>query len=118
MINPSGKKYCAKGYTTLKAFENHANYNCRITLDDGMQYFVYANWMSNNRLHYWKGWHCEAGATRILIDKNLEIWSGECVNDKLGHALEGWDLLSEHSVCRRDHCTGCTDDLLTAKWKP
>lgn len=118
MIRQLEKKFYTKVDTTLKPFENHENYNCQITFDDGTQYLIYANWMRNNDLHNWKGWHCEAGATRILIDKNLNIWSGECENDRLGNVQEGWNLLPEHSTCRRDHCTGCTDDLLTAKWKP
>lgn len=98
--------------------ENHSNYNCEITLEDGEQYRVYANWLSNNQLHAWHGWHCEAGATRIMIDKNLNVWSGECKNDRLGSVDLDWKLLEHHSVCHRDSCTGCTEDLLTAKWQP
>jgi hypothetical protein len=45
----------------------------------------------------------------------LNIWSGQCQNQKLGHALEGFDLLDMPSICNRPRCTGCTDDLLTAK---
>lgn len=102
----------------MKAFENHHNYNCKVTLDNGEQYNIYSNWLNNNQLNAWLGWHCEAGVTRISIDKNLEIWSGECHNDRLGDSAQGWELISHHSVCRRHHCTGCTDDLLVAKWKP
>lgn len=99
-------------------FENHSNYNCRVTLDDGAQYQVYANWLGNNALHHWQGWHCEAGVTRILIDKNLDVWSGECKNDQLGHVDQDWTLIDHHSVCQRNSCTYCTDDLVIAKWQP
>lgn len=102
----------------MTAFENHSNYNCQIITDDGAEYLVFANWLSNNNLHRWQGWHCEAGATRIYIDKELEVWSGECHNDRLGDMVTGWQLIDDHSVCRRESCTGCTDDLITAKRKP
>jgi hypothetical protein len=99
-------------------FENHNNYNCEITLDNNEQYRVYANWLRNNDLHHWQGWNCEAGATHIHIDKNLTVWSGECKNNWLGSVDQGWQLFDNHSICQQDSCTGCTDDLLTAKWKP
>jgi hypothetical protein len=102
----------------LKTFENHENYNCKASLEDGSQYYLYANWLSNNELHHWRDWHCEAGVTRILIDKNLNVWSGECKNDKLGDIDQGWSLFEHHSVCSKEHCTGCTEDLLTTKWCP
>jgi hypothetical protein len=99
-------------------FENHPTYNCRVTLADGNEYQMYASWLANNDQHHWQGWHCEAGVTRIHIDKNLQVWSGECNNDRLGDIFTGWDLFDGHSVCHRETCTGCTDDLLAAKWKP
>lgn len=102
---------------TSNFFENHSNYNCRVTLDNDQQYHIYANWLSNNNLHEWKGWHCEAGMTRIHIDKNLQIWSGECRNDLIGDALTQWHLFVEPSICHKTTCSGCTDDLITAKWR-
>lgn len=99
-------------------FENHENYNCRVTLDDGSEYTMYASWLRNADQHHWQGWYCESGATRIYIDKNLQVWSGECKNDWLGDITSGWRLLDDHSVCQRETCTGCTDDLQTAKWQP
>lgn len=100
----------------MSQFENHQNYNCRITTDDGQEFYVFANWLHNEHLDHWQGWHCEAGQTRLLIDKNLQVWSGECKNDYLGSALEEFytDL---PTVCKRITCTPCTDDLLTKKGK-
>ena len=98
-------------------FENHKNYNCKILLNNDEEYVIYANWMHNNQLDNWKGWACEAGAARIFIDKNLNVWSGECKNDLLGSIDNGWNLYQSHSLCKRDRCTGCTDDLIVKKWK-
>ena len=57
----------------LKPFENHPIYNCKITTDDGQEYLVYANWIHNEKLDNWQGWHCDAGHTRFYIDKNFDI---------------------------------------------
>ena len=95
-------------------FENHENYNCEITLDDGKTFKIYANWLHNNDLDHWKGWTCYAGSTRLYIDKNLNVWGSECGNDNLGHALTGFNMV-DHTVCRQETCTGCTDDLVTKK---
>ena len=100
----------------MKKFENHENYNCKIITDGGEEYLIYANWLHNEQLDHWQGWQCEAGATRLLIDKDFEIYNGECKNDSLGNALTGFELL-EYATCRQDRCTGCTDDLLVAKQK-
>lgn len=95
-------------------FENHPNYNCEIQTQSGQTYRVYANWIHNNQLDSWKGWNCQAGTTRLYIDKNLNVYSGECKNDHLGHGLDGFDLL-DGTVCKQDTCTGCTDDLIVRK---
>lgn len=98
----------------MSNFENHKNYNCKITLDSGSEFKVYANWIHNNNLDNWQGWHCDAGHTRLHIDKNFNVWSGECYNDHLGNALDTWEPKLD-TICKRDTCTGCTDDLMTAK---
>jgi hypothetical protein len=95
--------------------ENHKNYNCRVTTDTGEEYLIYANWLHNEKLDYWQGWTCKAGATRLLIDKNLEIYSGECHNDHLGN-INNFTLLDQ-TICKQERCTGCTDDLIVAKQK-
>ena len=101
-------------YFMQNKFENQENYNCRITLDSGEEYLIYANWLHNEQLDNWQGWTCEAGATRLLIDKDLKVYSGECKNDLLGSAIDEFTIL-EHSTCRQQRCTGCTDDLMVAK---
>lgn len=95
-------------------FENQSNYNCEITLDSGKQHLVYGNWIHNNDLDHWQGWHCSAGNTRFYIDKNFDIWSGECRNNHLGNVLGEWSVKTD-TVCERPTCTGCTDDLITHK---
>jgi len=94
---------------------NHKNYNCQITTEDGHQHLVYANWLHNEGLNTWQGYRCDAGHTRFSIDKNFDIWSGECRHDRLGNVLDNWDLKTD-TVCRRERCTGCTGDLLTKKY--
>ena len=97
-------------------FENDPNYNCEITLDNGESYLVYANFMHNNHLDSWHGWSCSAGDTRFYIDKDFKIWSGECKNDHLGNVLGDWNTKID-TLCKRNTCTGCTDDLVTEKFK-
>jgi len=98
----------------LSKFENHSNYNCEITLDSGEQFQIYANWMHNEKQDNFQGWSCEAGHTRFLIDKNFNIWDGECKNTQLGHVLGEWNINS-NNICKQSTCTGCTDDLIAAK---
>jgi hypothetical protein len=98
----------------LSKFENHVNYNCKIITDSGEEFLVYANWLHNEKLDSWQGWACDAGNTRFYIDKNFDIWSGECKNDYLGNVLDQW-AINAHTRCRRETCTGCTDDLITKK---
>lgn len=98
----------------LKDWVDHPNYNCEVTLEDGRQYRVYANWLHNEQLDHWHGWHCSAGAQRVFIDRNLQVYGGECQNDLLGSAQETFDLLIS-TVCKRSTCTGCTDDLMVEK---
>ena len=105
------------GLIQLKELKDHKNYNCKITTELGEEYLVYANWLHNEHLNNWQGWTCEAGATRLLIDKNFELYSGECKNDHLGSAL-GEFTIFDQTICRRERCSGCTDDLLVNKKAP
>ena len=102
---------------TLKSFENHPNYNCRVKLDNGEEYLIYANWMHNENLDNWQGWHCQAGSVRLMIDKDLQVYGGECKNDYLGSAIDGFEPLSS-TICQQPTCTGCTDDLMIEKRSP
>lgn len=97
----------------MKKLENHKNYNCIVTTDTEEQFHLYANWLHNNDCNYFQGWECEAGITRLHIDKNLNVFSGECKNNFLGD-IENFSPL-ETNICARERCTGCTDDLIVAK---
>lgn len=95
-------------------FVNHENYNCQITLDDGRQYLVYANWIHNNELDHWQGWDCSAGVNRIFIDYDGKVYDGECKNSLLGDLNSEWNIKIDN-ICTRNRCTGCTDDLIIKK---
>lgn len=101
----------------MSKFENHKNYNCKIITDDNQEFYVYANWIHNSGLDHWKGWTCHAGYTRLHIDKNLNVWSGVCENDFLGSATSNF-YTNTPTICQRETCIGCTDDLLTRKNQP
>ena len=98
----------------MSEFKNHPNYNCRITLDNGEQYLVYAHWIHNQGLDHWQGWHCQAGSRRLYIDKDFTVYSALCRNDHLGSAINGFELL-DSTICQRKRCHSCTDDILTHK---
>lgn len=98
----------------MSKFKNHKNYNCKVTTESGEEYRVYANWLHNEKLDQWQGWQCNAGHTRLYIDKNFDVWSGECKNNYLGNAIDNWEL-KFNTTCNQPTCTGCTDDLMTTK---
>lgn len=100
----------------MSSYENHKNYNSKITLDSGEEYFVYVNWLHNNDLDHWKGWSCDAGVTHFFVNKNYDIWDGMCKNAYLGNILKEWSPLT-HNVCMLETCTGCTADLSSRKSK-
>jgi hypothetical protein len=97
-------------------FSNQSMHNCTITINNGNEYKVTANWIHNQDLDYWKNWNCNAGVTRILISDN-DVYSGECKNDYLG-TVDDWNLKKVLSVCKRERCTGCTNDLMVEKYAP
>lgn len=101
----------------MSEYSNHSNYNCQILLDDGEEYLIYANWLHNESLDHWKGWSCDVGRMRLYVDFNLDVYSGECRNDYLGTAVGDLKLLENGATCKKDRCSGCTDDLAVAKSK-
>lgn len=101
----------------MSKFENHTNYNCKITTNDGQEFHIYASWLHNNNLNYWKDWTCDAGYLRLHIDKNLDVWSGVCMNDYLGNVFDSF-YQEKQTICKRERCTSCTDDLVIGKEQP
>jgi hypothetical protein len=98
--------------------KDHANYNVEVTTDSGATYRIFANWLHNEKQDFWQGWHCEAGATRLYIDHELNVFGGMCQNDSLGSALDPNFKPLDLTVCRQPRCNGCTDDLQTSKHHP
>lgn len=95
--------------------EQHEFYNCQITLDDNTQLNINANYLHNNNLDLFENWKCNAGVERIYIDFEKNVYSGQCMNDKLGNLISGWNLIDNYTICKRKTCTGCTDDLIVSK---
>lgn len=100
----------------MKKLENHKNYNCKVTTEDGEEFLIHANYLKENDLDQWKGWHCEAGYTQVMINVDLEVYGGECKNDYLGSALDKISLLPTATICKLEKCSGCTADLLRDKY--
>ena len=100
----------------MNNLEDQKNYNCEVTLEDGSNFKVYANWMHNEKLDFWEGWKCKAGVNRIMIFDDM-VYSGECKNNFLGN-LDNWDLIEDFTTCKQKRCTGCTDDLVLEKYAP
>ena len=96
-------------------YQNHINYNCEITLDDGETFKIFSQWLSNQKLYQWKDWECNVGFKRIYISGNEEVYSGVCRNNHLGNLKTGWTLLKDPSICQQEHCTPNTDDLVIFK---
>lgn len=98
------------------SMNDHKNYNCEIFFEDGTSAKVFADWLHNEKLDYWKGWSCDAGITRIVIEENLDVYSGRCHNDYLGNLNGEWNILNE-SICKKERCVPVTDDLQARKSK-
>ena len=89
--------------------------NCALTMSDGTEYKFDANTLHNEGIDNWQGWECEAGYSRLLIEYDLTVYSGECQNDLLGNLKTEWTELTQPTICKRERCTGCTDDLIVNK---
>ena len=98
-------------------FENELFYNCKIELNNGETYLIQANTLHNQKLDYWKDWQCYTGIDRLYIDNDRTVYNGECLTTKLGKLDGDWEIMKTPVVCPLDRCTGCTDDLLTKKFK-
>jgi hypothetical protein len=96
-------------------YKNHKFYNCEIELSDGNRYRVSAVWLHNSQLDFWKGWECSAGFKRLDVDMDFNVFSARCKNESLGNLFGGWKIHDKPSICRKDRCSGCTDDLLVEK---
>jgi len=96
-------------------FKNQQYYNCEIELDTGETFRVSSNWIHNNNLDSWLGWSCDAGYKKLDIDKDFNIYSAVCKNDRLGNLFDRWHVLDAPTQCRKARCSECADDLSIGK---
>jgi hypothetical protein len=89
--------------------------NCVVEFSDGSVQSIDARELLVNGLANWQGWECQVGTSRIVIEANLAVYSGECLNDKLGDLQTGWELMTGPAICRRKTCTGNVEDLYIDK---
>ena len=94
---------------TVKILEKY--YNCKITDDNGNEYYVFSNTLHNNNLH-----HCFVGVDTLLIDFDSKVYDGICQSNCLGDLnTETVILPSSPIICKMERCTSCTQDLMTKK---
>jgi MoaA/NifB/PqqE/SkfB family radical SAM enzyme len=98
-------------------YQNHINYNCEITLEDGETFKVYSQWLNNEELNYWKGWECSAGRLAIVIKPNDDVYGCVKKHDYLGNLNNEWDLMKSPVICRFDRCAVNTLELSLPKQK-
>jgi len=99
----------------MQEYKIDNNYNVRAWDDQGDCYLLFANRLHNEKLVNWKGWHCHAGVDMIVIDFNLNVYSGECKNDLLGNLDSDFRLIENYTICRMPTCNNCTSDLKVEK---
>ena len=96
---------------------DHIFYNCEVTTSDGSVYKINADSLHIDNLDFWENWHCDTGRTRIFIDVDGNVYGGMCRNDHLGHIDTDWQILKQSTICKKNRCINCTDDLMAAKSK-
>jgi hypothetical protein len=94
------------------------NYNCVVTLANGKEEFLFADRLHNENLDHWKGWKCAAGYNYVSIKPNFDVYGSHCENDYLGNLNDEFQILTEHTVCKKDRCIACTADLMVDKFSP
>jgi hypothetical protein len=99
---------------TILVKDEHCN--AVVTLLDGTQIEVFANQLLDKNLHQWKGWYCNAGVDRIVINDDFTVHSGRCLNDFMGNLLdEDFKLFDKPTICKQEECSLCHGDLYVAK---
>ena len=91
------------------------NYNIKVSTESGNTYNVFANRLDNHKLTNFKNWLCESGSSSLFVSFNDDIYSGQCLNDKLG-TVDNFKIYDEPTICNRSRCTGCTTDLMMKKY--
>lgn len=92
------------------------NYNVEVHTEDNV-FLMYANRLHNEGLDSWQGWQCRAGVNMLLIDFDGSVYGGECENDYLGNINTEFNLIKDHTICKKANCTGCTNDLKIEKFQ-
>ena len=92
--------------------------DCIVVLKDGATIEANSLDLFRKDLHHFKGWTCTAGTDSILIESDFQVWSGICRIDNLGNLFDDdFNLLQSPTVCTKDQCTTCENDLTNTKKK-
>lgn len=99
----------------MSEFNLDKNYNIKVSTESGNIYYVFANRLDNQKLANFKNWLCESGSSSLFVSFDDSVYSGQCLNDKLG-TVDNFKIYDEFTICNRSRCTGCTTDLSMKKY--
>lgn len=103
-------------YVNIHTIPRDEFYNITVEYDNGETDQTYATRLNFLKLNCFTGWNCYAGAYRINIASNGQVYSGECYNDDLGSLVDGsFQIRSEPTICKLATCTGNPDDIMMHK---
>lgn len=97
----------------ILVLQNEKYYNCNVIDDNNNEYKINCKQLYNNDYNNFENWVCNAGLDRISIENDM-VWGGECHNDFLG-TIDNWQLLDSPTICKRNKCTACSQDLIIKK---
>jgi len=102
----------------VSILEPEKNFNLIATDENGVDIHVYGSQLFNKNLNNFKDWQCAAGSTRIFILPDTSVYGGEYENDFLGKLEDNsFELLTTHTVCKKDFCYNNPDDLMIEKFQ-
>lgn len=90
-------------------------HNIKVFTQSGNIYYIYANRLSNHKLHNFNNWLCNSGSDSLFVSFTGEIFNGQCLNNKLG-TIDNFEIFDEAIVCKKSRCSGCTTDLSMEKY--
>jgi hypothetical protein len=91
--------------------------NCVVEFDSGESLSIGSADLSQDGMHAWKDWHCCAGHHMLHINTDLTVFGCNAQNDYLGNLGQDWNILPSPTVCNRNKCSTCIDDLMISKWR-
>lgn len=103
----------------ITLYNDKAYFDCEVEFTNGEKLLInHKQLQAHRELWEWEDWKCTGGSALLMVTADMEVFSCNSKNDKMGNLLDpSFAMLEEPTTCKQFRCQSKPMDLILTKFK-